>query len=99
MVEIALIGTVSGIVAAVTAHLILSWTASSRWWRKRRIARIIDDSNGHNWAAQQLIEIWEPTHKDYPLLCELLNENLAYLNAGKWGKRRIMAWAWVQGVW
>ena len=35
MVESLVTGIVSGMVAGVTAPLILAWASSSKWWRKR----------------------------------------------------------------
>ncbi len=98
MVENMVTGVVAGIVAGITAPLILAWLQTSKWWRKRKVARIIDNSQGLNWSAERLLEMLEPNHENYDIVCEVVNENVSYLRAGKWGKRRLKFWAWIRGV-
>ena len=88
-----------GVVATVLAGLILAPVISSRWRRKRRIARIVKEIHrGRPWADQQLREVMQPTHEDYPLLQELQKEEFQRLVAGRWHKPWLRLWAWIRGI-
>ena len=90
-------GIVAGVVAGITAPLILGWLQSSKWWRRREVSRIVDESGGRNWASERLSEMLDPSHSDYPIVCELLNENAAYIRAGKLRRCWIFVWGWIRG--
>ena len=95
MVESLVTGIVSGMVAGVTAPLILAWASSSKWWRKRRIVGILEGRQGLQ-SAERLGTMMEPSHPDYELVRELMNEHLAYIRSGTWSKRWRKLWYWMR---